>query len=105
MFLVTTAIAASTTAPVLTFRKRPTPGSSSSQSTIGTLTLPDLTAAGKVVYKDVSPVNLEPGDTICLDHTTQAVDGSAAAGAGYYMFELEDDPEYKSNISDFLASA
>jgi hypothetical protein len=105
MFIVTVAVAANSTAPVVTFRKRPTPNSSSGQSTIGTLTLPDLTGIGKVLYKDVTPISLAVGDSICLDHTTQAVDGSAAAGAGYYAFELEFDPEVPANESDMIASA
>ena len=105
MFYVETTIAANTAAPVVTFRKRPTPGSSSGQSTIGTLTIPDLTAAGKVLYKDVTPVLLEVGDSICFDHTTQATDGTSAAGGGYYAFEADDDPEDPRNCADMVASA
>jgi hypothetical protein len=105
LFYISTAIAADTTAPVVTFRKRPTPNSSSGQSTIGALTLPNLTAIGKVVYKDVSPVNLDVGDSVCFDHTTQAVDGSAAAGAGYYGFECEDRPDEAANQTDMVESA
>ena len=104
-FQVSTAVDADTTAPVVTFRKRPTPGSATNQSTIGTLTIPDGTAAGKVLYKEVEPVALEVGDSICLDHTTQAADSSAAAGAGYYGFIVSDSPEDLSNQSDAVASA
>lgn len=105
MFYVTTAIAASVTPPQVAFKKRIIQGSASGGSTIGTLILPDLTAAGKVVYKDVTPVALEVGDVLALEHTVQAVDGSSAAGAGYYMWECELYPEYKSNQSDMVASA
>lgn len=105
MFYVTTAIAASVTPPQVAFKKRIIQGSASGGSTIGTLILPDLTAAGKVVYKDVTPVALEVGDVLCLEHTVQAVDGSSAAGVGYYMWECQLSPEYKANQADMVASA
>lgn len=105
MFIVTTAVAADTTAPVVEFNRRPTPGSSSGEVQLGQLTIPDGTAAGKILYKDIDPVSLEAGDALALEHVTQAVDGSAAAGAGYYMFEADLDPEYVVNESDMVKSA
>lgn len=103
LFTVTTAVVGPTTAPVVAFKKRPTPGSTTGQSTIGTLTLLDGTAAGKVVYKDVSPVTLEAGDAICLEHTVAAT-GGTPAGAGVYGFELQLDPEMPANEADMIAS-
>lgn len=102
MFVVTTAVVATTTAPVVAFKKRPTPGSTSGSSVIGTLTIPNGTAVGTVLYKDVSPVKLNAGDAICLEHTVQAV--GSAAGGGLYGFELIDHPEQPANQSDMLAS-
>lgn len=103
MFCVTTAIVAVTTAPVVRITRRPTIGSSSGEVEIARLTLPTGTAAGKVVYKDVSPVTIFPGEEISLEHVTQAV--GSAAGAGFYGFEAELDPEYVSNQSKMLASS
>lgn len=105
MFMVTTLVAADTTAPVVTFTKRPTYNSSTDESTIGTLTIPDTTAVGKVVYKDVDPVILNPGDGLLLDHTTQAADASSAAGAGYYGLEYELCPDDARNLTDMVESA
>lgn len=105
MFYITTAIAASTTAPAVRAQRRPTYNSSSGQVVLATLTLPDLTAAGKVVYKACTPQTLYPGETLTFEHTIQAVDGSSAAGAGYYGFEIELDPEVPANQSKMLASA
>lgn len=102
---VTLAVAASTTAPVLTFRKRLSYGTSGSQVTLGTLTIPNGAALGKVYYKDISPVSLAPGQSICFDHTTQAVDASSAAGKVIYFVELELDPEVVGNSSNMVASA
>lgn len=104
-FHVTTEIANDTIAAQVAFKKRPTPGSSTSSTTIGTLTLADATAVGKVVYKDVEPVVLNVGDSLCLEHTVQGTDGTLAAGAGYYSFELSDSPEALANESDLVASA
>jgi hypothetical protein len=105
MFVVTVAVVGTTTAPVVTFAKRPTPGSDTGKTTIGTLTLPDGTAIGKVLYKKLSsPVVLNVGDALLLDHTVQAVGGSVA-GAGYYAYEIDEYPEHDVNSSDMVASA
>lgn len=103
-FAVSTAVAADATAPVVTFAKRVTLGSDTGAVTIGTLTIPDGTAAGSVLFKEVD-VALAAGDSIRVGNTTQAVDGAAAAGAGYYGFRLEDKPEDDANQSDLSASA
>ena len=105
MFYVTTAVAADTTAPVVEFNRRPTYNNASGEILLGQLTLPDGAAAGKVYYKDISPVVLYPGDELSFEHVTQAVDGSAAAGAGFYAFEIEEDPEVPANQSNMVASA
>ena len=105
MFIVTTTVAADTTAPVVELNRRPTPGSATGEVQIGQLTIPDGTAAGKVLYKEVDPVTLEVGDELSLEHVTQAADGSSAAGAGYYAFELIDAPEEFLNEDDAVASA
>lgn len=89
---------------VVTFRKRPTPGSSSGQSTVGTITIPTGIAAGKVYYKDVSPVVFAPGDQLIAEVTTAAA-GGGAAGAAAHGFEGEDDPEYAGNQTDMVESA
>src|SRR5262252_4226174 len=49
---VTTVI--STAASVITFTYRPTPGSATGQVTLGTLTVPLATAAGKFMYKNLT---------------------------------------------------
>lgn len=104
-FCVTTAVSATTTAPVVTFTKRVTPGSATGSSTIGTLTIPDTTAIGKVVYKDIEPVELNVGDSVLLNHTTQATGSGSPAGAGYYGFEVYPLGENISEQSDAVASA
>lgn len=104
MFYVTTAIAADVTAPVVEVNRRPTYNSASGEILLGQLTLPDGTAAGAVVYKDIEPVQLFPGDELSFEHVTQGVDGSAAAGAGFYAVELCDDPEEAANCSKMLES-
>jgi hypothetical protein len=102
---VTTAVAASVTPPVVSIYARPTPGSSSGQVLIGTLSFPNLQGVGSVLYKDISPVELVPGTEIALDHSTQAVDGSSAAGAALIGFELDDVPESADDSSNMVLSA
>lgn len=103
-FYVTATIAATTTAPVVTFRRRLAYAVSSGQSTIGTLTMPDTTAVGKILYKDVTPVTFNVGDTITLDNTQASV-GGGASGKGIYGFEIDPAPEYKLNEGDMVLSA
>ncbi len=104
-FYVTLLVAASTTAPVVEFNRRPTYNSSSGEIALGTLTIPNGAAVGSVYYKDIDPVVLFPGDELSFEHITQAVDASAAAGAGFYAFEIEEDPEVPANQSKMIASA
>lgn len=105
MFVVTVLVAADTTAPVVEFNRRPTIGSATGEVLLGQLTIPDGTAVGTVIYKDIDPVTLEVGDSLALEHVTQAADAGIAAGDGYYAFELEPDPEYVANESNMVASA
>lgn len=102
-FHVTTAVVATTTAPVVAVKKRPTPGSSSGEVTIGLLTIPNGTAVSKIVYKNVTPVELAPGDSLAFEHTVQAA--GTPAGAGYYSVDYDIDPEVPANLSDMVASA
>jgi len=104
MFIVTVLVAADATAPVVRFSRRPTPGSDTDVAVIGTLTIPDGTAVGKVLYKEVDVV-LNAGEALKLENTVQGVDGSSVAGDGFYMFELDDCPEEAAENSDMVASA
>jgi hypothetical protein len=103
-FVVTVEVACETVAPIVTFKKRITPGSDTGSSTIGTLTIPDGTAVGKVLYKNVTPVELAPGDAIEMAVSTAGT-GAAAAGSGYYVYEVIDCPEHVANLTDMVASA
>lgn len=55
-------------APRVVFTKRPTPLSSSGESVVATVILPDATAVGKVVYKEVEPVQFNVGDSVEISH-------------------------------------
>jgi len=95
------AIGGSGTAPTVVFTKRPTPLSATGESALGTLTLPDTTAIGKVVYKDVN-IALAVGDSVEIAHT---VGVTGPTGKGFPFLECADDPEYVGNNSDLIASA
>lgn len=81
--------ATTTTAAVVTLKKRPTPGSASGEVILQTLTLSATEAAGNVVYgADLSALILA-GEQLVIDVTT-----AATAGALTYAF-LEIDPDWE----------
>lgn len=82
------------------FKRRPTFGSTSGEVTMGSVVVPGATAAGKVVYKDITPVVCFPGDQIVYEITSAATSGSA-----HYGVSGELDPEQAANQSDMIASA
>jgi hypothetical protein len=90
------------TAPILQFYFRPTPASTSGQVTLGTMTIPDATAIGKVVYKDVSPdanILTVGGQVCCCCSTADTV------GTGYWGIEATDSPANAKAVSIMIASA
>ena len=99
-FYVTTAIN-TVTPPQVVIKRRPTYNSATGEITLGTIIIPNGTAAGKVMVKDISPVTLFPGDEISFEQTVQA----GTAGGGFYGFEIEDDPEYVLNQSNMIVTA
>lgn len=102
-FVLTGEVAGGTSvAPTVVFKKHPTPLSSSGASTLCTLTIPDATAVGKVVYKAISPVAMSVGDSIEISWT---IGTGTPTGMGHYAFICEDDPEVAANNSDMIASA
>lgn len=102
-FTPTSEVAGGTSvAPTVVFKKRPTPLSSSGQSTLCTLTVPDATAVGKQVYKDIAPAQMLPGQSIEISWT---VGTGTPTGIGMWHIECEDDPEYKVNTTNMVASA
>lgn len=100
MAVVDTAIV-STGAVSVKFWRRPTFNSTSSQVSLGTLSIPAGTAAGKVLYKDISPTQINPGEQITFEVLTAATTSGKLA----YEIELADSPEAAGNQSNMIASA
>lgn len=103
--IVSTAIANDLVAAVMTVYRRVTFGSDVGRVAIGTLTFPDGTAVGKVLYKDVSPVVCYPGEQIIFEVSTAGTDSGVAAGAAIGLVSCEEDPEMPDNQSNMVASA
>jgi hypothetical protein len=104
-FCVTVATVSSADIQVA-FKKRPTIGSATGETTIGTLKIPTAKAAGTVMYLDIDE-DLAPllaGQSLALEVTVAAA-GGGAAGQGYYGFDLVDSPEYAANMSNLVKSA
>lgn len=88
---------------VVTFKRRPTLNSASGEVSIGTIVIPAGTAAGKVLYKGVTPVVCAAGEQIVIEVTTAAA-GGGAAGNGQGFFFMEQDPETDANNADMQLS-
>jgi hypothetical protein len=101
-FIVTNeAVIGTATGPTVTFKKYPTPNSTASASTVGVLTIPDGTAIGKCVYKEVD-VAFAIGDGLHLSWTVGT--GGSVAGQGVAALEAYSDPEAPANNSDMIVS-
>lgn len=100
-FVVTVATV-STGGIVLTFYKRPVAGGgvTTSQVSLGTITIPTAVAAGSVYYLDISGATLQPGEALECDVTTAAA-GGGAAGSGYFLpQEVEEAPDTGANYTN-----
>lgn len=101
-FTLTGEVAGGTSvAPIVYFKKRPTPLSATSESTVGALTIPDATAVGKTLYKPVTPVAFAIGDSMELSHV---IGTGTPTGMGHYSFFCEEDVEVAGNNSDMILS-
>ncbi len=97
--IITTAM--TVTSAVLTVTKRPTPGSSSGEVTLATITLPvSGSAIGDCVYKRFAPVDVAAGAEITLTLGT-----ASTAGAAVFQLEVEDAFESTSGNAKMKASA
>lgn len=108
-FIVTTAVTAGTTAPVVAVKRRPTLGSSSNAVVLTSMTIPNGAAVGTVYYRDIpygsgtSNKYLNAGEELSLEVTTQATDGGTAAGAGFITVERENVVDQAANQSKMVA--
>ena len=87
-------------APIVHFKKRPTPLAATSESTVANVTVPDATAVGKVVYENCTPVSFAVGDSMEISHT---VGTGTPTGQGVYYFICEEDNEVPANNTDMVA--
>lgn len=90
------------TAAVVSFYVRPTYASDTNRVLIGTLKIPDATAIGQCVYKDVTDVGLVflPGQQIIVSCTT-----ANTVGSGYWGLEYTDSPANAKALTTMVASA
>lgn len=102
--MISTLTATSTLNPVVTVYRRVTYASQTNAVAIGTLTIPTGSAVGTVIYKDVGQFQLQPGDQLWFKVTTAGTDASSAAGAGFFAFDFDLEPEEASNETKMIAS-
>lgn len=96
--LVTTAV--DTDGATITVTRRITPGSDTGAVAVATLTLPNLTVAGKILYKLITPQLANAGDELKFVFSNNG-------GSVTWIPWIDATPrsETKANNSDFLASA
>lgn len=102
-FYVTVAVVGTSAVPVVEVNQRPTYNSSSGEILIDQITIPNGTAAGKVLSTRFAPVQLNVGDELSFEHVTQAA--GSPAGEGFYDAILEADFEADGNQSNHITSA
>lgn len=104
-FMVTTQVTAGLTAPIVNFQYHPTYASATGAVTLGTLSIPNGTTVGSVVYKDISDsTRLIAGSELSLYGQVAAVDSGTAAGAGWFGMIWELDPDADANSSNLIKS-
>lgn len=102
-FTLTGEVAGGTSvAPQVVVTKRPTPKSATGASAVGTLNVPDGTAVGKTVYKDIEPVDFAVGDSM---HVAHVIGTGTPTGMGHFSAICDDKPEEAANNSDMVESA
>lgn len=93
---------AASCAGVVQVKKWPTPGSSASESVIGTVAIPNAQAAGTVVYKGGLNVKVSPGEAMVAECTDATGNGTQTADV---MVLLEPSFENPANNTDMTAGA
>ena len=101
--LVTEAVDATAADPVIAFDRRVLTGSDTGRGAadVGSVTLPDNTAAGVYVWSDAIKIDLDVGDQVVPQITTAA----AAGGECHYSVVYQNRNETMDNQSDALESA
>jgi len=87
-------------AATVVFKSRPVYGTAGGEVTLGTLVIPDTTVAGKTLYKDITPVNLDPGQELIVEVTV-----AATSGAAIYAHKSELHEEAAVEVTDMVKSA
>lgn len=97
------AVVGTTTAPYVVLSKYGTPGAGGTQTVVGTITVPNASAVGAVIYKQNLSVAFAPGDVMQIKHVIGT--GGSAAGQGNVDWYCEASPEVPGNNTDMTASA
>jgi hypothetical protein len=93
-------LAPTVTAGVVSLDRRVLAGSDTGRVELGQMTIPVGTAAGKVVYKDIDPVDLDMGDQLVFELLT-----ASTAGAAILTAVMIPRAETPANQADAVKSA
>lgn len=91
------------TVPVITLTKFTTPAAGGTATVIDTISIPDATAVGKVLYVDNLSTQFQVGDVLQVKHTLGT--GGSVAGEVIVSFGCEFSPEVPANNTDMIVSA
>jgi len=87
-------------APIVHFKKRPTPLSATDESTVANVTVIDTAAVGTVHYENCTPVRFEVGDSMEISHT---IGTGTPTGMVHYYFVCDESAEVPANVSEMTA--
>lgn len=102
-FIMTGELAGGTSvAPLVLFKKRPTPLSATGETTVSTLTIPDTTAVGKAIVDTAVNTRMAIGDSIEISHV---IGTGTPTGLGHPFLNCSDCYEVIGNNDDVSETA
>lgn len=96
-------VVGTTTAPYVVLKRYPTPAAGGTVEAVATITVPDASAIGKVIYKKDLDVAFAVGDVMEISHVIGT--GGSVAGQVSVDWQCEESPEIEANNSDLAASS
>lgn len=97
------AVVGTSTAPYVAFKKYTAANAGGDLTAVGTVTVPDASAIGKVIYKDGLSVRFAEGDVMQLSHVIGT--GGSVSGQVTATWFCEDSPEVVENNTDLAESS
>jgi hypothetical protein len=90
---------------IISLDHQPAYGSVTGRTELGTITVPDALAAGKVLYKNFTPKKVMPGEQLVFEIKQAGTGGVSIAGTVQPFLVVAPAPESPGNCLNLVASA